>query len=161
TKCKTDSDCSDPWGCEDGICGGKKGSKSGHSAWKPKSGGDILSCRQSGVLIGKGGHKCNQDNGADCCVEGKEYPKYTCSPPISSSTPAILTLNDFQSGGDGGAESSCDNKFHSNSESVCALSTGWFNRRKRCGIKVKITASNGRITNAKVVDECDSTAGCD
>ncbi|KAI9077836.1 hypothetical protein K1719_040182 [Acacia pycnantha] len=86
---------------------------------------------------------------------------YRCSPAVSSSTQAILTLNDFSEGGDGGDPSQCDERYHSNSESVVALSTGWYNKGSRCGKMIKITASNGRSTTAKVVDECDSVNGCD
>lgn len=42
-----------------------------------------------------------------------------------------------------------------------ALSTGWYNGGSRCGKMIRITASNGRSTTAKVVDECDSQRGCD
>lgn len=42
-----------------------------------------------------------------------------------------------------------------------ALSTGWYNRGSRCGMMIRIRASNGRSVKAKVVDECDSVNGCD
>ncbi|KAF4398293.1 hypothetical protein G4B88_007572 [Cannabis sativa] len=58
------------------------------------------------------------------------------------------------SGGDGGGPSECD-------ERVVALSTGWYNDGSRCGKMIKIRATNGRTTTAKVVDECDSQNGCD
>ncbi|KAI9075099.1 hypothetical protein K1719_042947 [Acacia pycnantha] len=86
---------------------------------------------------------------------------YRCSPAVSSSTQAILNLNDFSEGGDGGDPSECDGSYHSNSERVVALSTGWYDKGSRCGKMIKITASNGRSTTAKVVDECDSVYGCD
>ncbi|KAK3001643.1 hypothetical protein RJ639_020742, partial [Escallonia herrerae] len=43
---------------------------------------------------------------------------------------------------------------------VIALSTGWFNNRSRCLDFITIFG-NGRSVRAKVVDECDSTMGCD
>lgn len=77
-------------------------------------------------------------------------------------TSAKLTLNDFSKGGDGGAESECDNQFHDNTELVVALSTGWFSDKARCNMTIMITAvSNGMSVEAKVVDQCDSQNGCD
>ncbi|KAL5722023.1 hypothetical protein ACHQM5_005594 [Ranunculus cassubicifolius] len=101
-------------------------------------------CSQSGTLI------CNTVT----------YPTYTCSPPVTNTTPAILTNNDFSEGGDGGAASECDEQFHQNSEFVVALSTGWYAGGSKCGRMIRINA-NGRTTTAKVVDECDSRNGCD
>lgn len=140
--CRTLNDCEGQLICINGkcnddpdvgtnICGG--------------GGGDDDECKPSGSL------KC----------EGKTKPTYECSPPVTSSTKAILTLNDFSEGGDGGGPSACDGRYHDRSESVVALSTGWFNGGSRCGKKIKITANNGRSTTAKVVDECDSMHGCD
>ncbi|KAK3434365.1 hypothetical protein EUGRSUZ_D01855 [Eucalyptus grandis] len=43
---------------------------------------------------------------------------------------------------------------------VVALSTGWFNKGERCDKEITIHG-NGRSVKAKVVDECDSTMGCD
>ncbi|PRQ30223.1 putative rlpA-like protein, double-psi beta-barrel [Rosa chinensis] len=93
--------------------------------------------------------------------KGKSYPKYSCSPPVTSSTKALLTLNDFSEGGDGGGPSECDEQYHPNSERVVALSTGWFDNKSRCGKLIRIQASNGKTTTARVVDECDSRNGCD
>ena len=92
---------------------------------------------------------------------GKSFPQFRFSPPVTSSTKASLTLNDFSQGGDGGSPSECDNKFNDNSERVVALSTGWYDNESRCGKMIRITASNGRSVTAKVVDECDSVNGCD
>ncbi|KAL5698641.1 Ripening-related protein grip22 [Ranunculus cassubicifolius] len=62
---------------------------------------------------------------------------------------------------DGYGPSKCDGKYHDNSdERVVALSTGWYAGGSRCGITIYIQA-NGKSTTAKVVDECDSTRGCD
>ncbi|XXG48790.1 hypothetical protein AAC387_Pa02g3142 [Persea americana] len=82
-------------------------------------------CRPSGYLKGKGGGY-NGKNGSECCKKGKMYPQYRCSPPITSqSTKAHMTINSFEEGGDGGAASECDDKFHSDSEMVMALSMGY------------------------------------
>ncbi|KAF3781407.1 hypothetical protein EJ110_NYTH37134 [Nymphaea thermarum] len=64
-------------------------------------------------------------SGTLTCV-GRAYPTCTCSPPVSSSTATLLTLNDFNEGRDGGGSSECDNSYHANSERVVALSTGWY-----------------------------------
>ncbi|KAA8516033.1 hypothetical protein F0562_019212 [Nyssa sinensis] len=72
----------------------------------------------------------------------------------------VLTLNSFEAGGNGGGPSECDNKYHSDDTPVVALSTGWFNHKKRCLNTITIYG-NGRSVKAKVVDECDSTMGCD
>ncbi|XP_050369183.1 LOW QUALITY PROTEIN: kiwellin-like, partial [Argentina anserina] len=114
-----------------------------------------------------GTHICSR--GESSCItsgtlvcKGKSYPKYTCSPPVTSATKALLTLNDFSEGGDGGGPSYCTGKFHSNSERIVALSSYWvFDNKSRCGKMIRITTSNGKTTTAKVVDECDSRAGCD
>ncbi|KAL4611046.1 hypothetical protein ACB092_08G096000 [Castanea dentata] len=91
----------------------------------------------------------------------KSFPQFRCSPPVTSSTKASLTLNYFSQGGDGGSPSECDNKYHDNSERVVALSTGWYDNGSPCGKMIRITASNGRSVTAKVVDDCDSVNGCD
>ncbi|OAY81848.1 putative ripening-related protein 4 [Ananas comosus] len=124
------------------------------------SGHRTRSCRVSGRLHGKSG-KCNRENYSDCCVPGKLYPQYRCSPPVTARTPATMTLNSFARGGDGGGPSECDNKYHPDHEMVVALSTGWFDRSSRCLKNIRIAAANGRSVLAKVVDECDSVHGCD
>ncbi|XP_059654225.1 uncharacterized protein LOC132300936 [Cornus florida] len=119
-------------------------------------------CRPSAKIRGRKPppKACNKDNDSECCVEGKLYTTYKCSPKVSSHTKAVLTINSFEEGGDGGGESECNGKFHSDDESVVALSTGWFNHQKRCSKNI-IIHGNGRSVKAKVVDECDSTTGCD
>jgi hypothetical protein len=91
-------------------------------------------CNSNGQLRGKKPppDQCNQENDSDCCVEGKLYNTYKCSPPVSGSTKATLTLNSFQKGGDGGGPLECDNMYHSDDTPVVALSTGWFNNKGRC-----------------------------
>jgi hypothetical protein len=43
---------------------------------------------------------------------------------------------------------------------VVALSTGWYNHGNRCLNFINIHG-NGKSVKAMVVDECDSTMGCD
>lgn len=62
--------------------------------------------------------------------------------------------------GDGSGPSECDDKYHSDSTPVVALSTGWYNRGSRCLKNITILP-NGRRVNAMVVDERDSTMQCD
>ncbi|KAK6936077.1 hypothetical protein RJ641_033107 [Dillenia turbinata] len=143
--CRTLDDCDGQLICIKGRCSddpsvGSSTCRTGSSPSRPSG-----SCRQFSTL--------------NC--KGKSYPTFQCSPTVTSSTPAILTNNDFSKGGDGGSPSECDGKFHNNSESVVALSTGWYARGSRCGQRIQIKASNGRSVVAKVVDECDSMNGCD
>ncbi|KAK9910483.1 hypothetical protein M0R45_034442 [Rubus argutus] len=123
---------------------------------------EAKTCNPSGMLVGKKSPpgQCNPENQSECCKKGKLYPTYKCSPHVSKRTKATLTINSFQKGGDGGGPSECDNKFHSDNTPVVALSTGWFNNRKRCLHYITIHG-NGRSVKATVVDECDSTVGCD
>jgi len=123
---------------------------------------EAQSCRPSGKIEGKNAPpgQCNQENDSDCCVQGKIYTTYECSPAVSTYTKAYLTLNSFQNGGDGGGPSECDNQYHSDDTPVVALSTGWFNHESRCLKNITISA-NGKSVVAMVVDECDSTKGCD
>jgi hypothetical protein len=131
-----------------------------HVASSLRPGAGLDTCRASGYLPGRSGN-CEKSNDPDCCEDGKQYPQYRCSPPVTSSTKAMLTLNSFEKGKDGGGPSECDNVFHSDEEKVVALSTGWFSNMARCGHRIKIAAANGNSVYAKVVDECDSVHGCD
>lgn len=144
--CNTLNDCSGQLICINGKCNDD-----------PDVGTHI--CSGGGTPPPSGGGTCKSSGTLKC--DGKSYPQYRCSPQVSSSTPAILTLNDFSEGGDGGGASECDEKFHSNSERVVALSTGWYNKGSRCLRMIRITAGNGKSVTAKVVDECDSVNGCD
>ncbi|KAI3493503.1 hypothetical protein L1887_41895 [Cichorium endivia] len=121
---------------------------------------DAQSCKASGKLRGKKPPHGQCVNDPDCCKPGKLYTTYTCSPSITKHTEATLTINDFEKGGDGGAPSECDKKYHSNDTPVVALSTGWYNKGKRCSKFINIHYK-GKSVKAKVVDECDSTLGCD
>ncbi|THG16519.1 hypothetical protein TEA_010562 [Camellia sinensis var. sinensis] len=102
-------------------------------------------CKPSGKIKGKKPtkDKCNTDDGAECCKEGKFYTTYKCSPSVSGRTKTTLTINNFEKGRDGGAPSECDGEYHSNNMPVVALSTGWFNKLKRCHKSITIHA-NGR-----------------
>ncbi|PHU09624.1 putative ripening-related protein 1 [Capsicum chinense] len=122
----------------------------------------LQACQPSGKIRGikPPPGQCNPENDSDCCKKGKTYTTYKCSPPVTGNTKAILTLNSFQKGGDGGGPSECDNQFHSDNTPVVALSTGWYSGGDRCLNYITISA-NGRSVKAKVVDECDSTMGCD
>ncbi|XP_022769505.1 LOW QUALITY PROTEIN: putative ripening-related protein 4 [Durio zibethinus] len=99
-------------------------------------------------------------NDSDCCVEGEVYITYKCSPRVTRHTKAVLTLNSFEKGADGCGPSECDKRFHFDDLKIVALSTGWFNKKKRCFHNITIWG-NGRSVAAIVVDECDSTMGCD
>ncbi|KAK7391616.1 hypothetical protein VNO78_20033 [Psophocarpus tetragonolobus] len=94
-------------------------------------------------------------NASSCKSKGLHSPAYS-----PSGTHAILTVNNFGRGGDGGGASECDGKFHPLPQRVVALSTGWYNKGAQCGKIIRIKARNGRSTLAKVVDECDSVHGC-
>ncbi|KAL8238408.1 hypothetical protein R6Q59_014975 [Mikania micrantha] len=119
--------------------------------------GDAHSCKPSGKLRGI---KPPDGKCVECCKSGQFYETYTCSPHITKHTKAKMTINNFEKGGDGGGPSECDNKYHSNDTPIVALSTGWYDKGKRCHKFIKIHYK-GKSVKAKVVDECDSTMGCD
>ncbi|KAL5792427.1 hypothetical protein ACOSP7_001021 [Xanthoceras sorbifolium] len=123
---------------------------------------EAKTCKPSGNIRGRKApaDQCNQENDSDCCKQGKLYPIYRCSPSVSGHTKATLTINSFAKGGDGGAPSVCDNKYHPDNTPVVALSTGWYNKGSRC-LKYINIHGNGKSVKAKVVDECDCTMGCD
>ncbi|CAN6293135.1 unnamed protein product [Urochloa humidicola] len=85
------------------------------------------------------------------------------SPAVSAHTPAVMTVNGFERGGSGGGAAACDGHFHSNGERIVALSSGWLrlDGTRRCNRMIRITSRGGRSVLAKVVDECDSSRGCD
>ena len=110
-QCQTLDDCDGQLICINGKCNDDP--NVGTNICSGTGGGGSSGCQPSGSF------ECN----------GKTYPTYSCSPPVTSSSPAELTNNDFSEGGDGGGPSSCDGKYHSNSERIVALSTGWFDNR--------------------------------
>ncbi|KAK3036910.1 hypothetical protein RJ639_030875 [Escallonia herrerae] len=119
-------------------------------------------CVPSGTFTGTSPPpgQCPSENDSDCCVQGELYTTYRCSPQVWPLTPATLRLNSFRKGNDGGGPSECDNQYHPDDDPVVALSTGWFDSRSRCMKFINIYG-NGHSVRAMVVDECDSTAGCD
>lgn len=115
-------------------------------------------CKPSGRVKGKKpppGY-CNEDDNI-CCIEGKYYNTYECSP---SSKKGVLYLTSFEKGGDGYEPSKCENKYYSDSTPLVSLPTGWYNGGSRCLKNITISG-NGRSVEAMVVDECDSRVGCD
>ncbi|KAM7472189.1 hypothetical protein LguiA_010372 [Lonicera macranthoides] len=90
--------------------------------YRPPRANNIVDATKAGDKALPG--QCNQENDSDCCVQGKLYTSYICSPSVSSNTKATLTLNSFQKEGDGGGPSECDNQYHSDDTLVMALSTG-------------------------------------
>jgi len=79
----------------------------------------------------------------------------------SGGTSAVMTVNGFEKGQDGGGPSECDGKFHSNDDLIVALSSRWYAGGKRCQNKIRITSKDtGETVEATVVDECDSNRGC-
>ncbi|KAK1364366.1 putative ripening-related protein 1 [Heracleum sosnowskyi] len=107
----------------------------------------------------------------------KELEDGQCGPSTSSSSwtvdgrngvvvfLSVRKLSNLKSvlvfkGRDGGGPSECDHHYHNDNTRVVALSTGWYNGGSRCLNKIIISA-NGRSVDAQVVDECDSTMGCD
>ncbi|KAI4343248.1 hypothetical protein MLD38_027776 [Melastoma candidum] len=154
-RCITLDDCSGQLICINGRCNDDPDvgthTCSGHS---PPSGGGVS------PPFPPSGRVCQPTGSLQC--GRRSYPQYSCSPPVTGSTRAILTNNDFSQGGDGGSAPACDESYHENSESVVALSTGWYAGGSRCGRMIQITSvKTGRSVRAKVVDECDSVNGCD
>ncbi|KAM0949435.1 putative RlpA-like domain superfamily, kiwellin [Dioscorea sansibarensis] len=119
----------------------------------------LHACSPSGHLRDRTGN-CNTVHDSDCCKSGEEYPQSKRSPPVTNNTRATMTINIFSPGQDGGGPLECDNCYHSDSELVVALSTGWYDNGSRCHKNIRINA-NGKSVLAKVVDECDSVNGCD
>ncbi|CAL5401017.1 unnamed protein product [Camellia sinensis] len=117
-------------------------------------------CKPSGHIRGTLPPALCKKNDSDCCAQGKFYPIYRCSPTVSNQTKGVLTLNPFQGDVDGDGLCECDNEYHSGDTPIAALSTGWYNGGRRCLNYITINA-NGRSVKAKVVDECNSSMGCD
>ncbi|CAN6304767.1 unnamed protein product [Urochloa humidicola] len=108
----------------------------------------------------------------DPCRDGAGLLRHKdprCSSPAVSpnkkggggGTSAVMTVNGFEKGQEGGGPAACDGHWHSNREMIAALSTGWFAGGRRCHKPIRITSvRTGRSVVAAVVDECDSTHGC-
>lgn len=56
---------------------------------------------------------------------------------------------------------SCLDYWPKDTDLIVALSTGWYNGGSRCKKYITISSGNGKTARAMVVDECDSTVGCD
>ena len=95
---------------------------------------EAKTCNPSGKIKGKKPPPgpCNTENDSDCCKQGKFYTTYECSPRVSGKTKAVLTINSFEKGGDGGGPSKCDGQYHSNNFLLVALSSQWYNHGQRC-----------------------------
>ncbi|KAK3419963.1 hypothetical protein EUGRSUZ_G00736, partial [Eucalyptus grandis] len=146
--CQTLDDCRGQLICINGMCSDD-----------PKLGTQICGTGSGGqsVLTSDGGG-CDPSGNLQC--DGTSYPTFTCSPPVTSSTRAILMNNDFSQGGDGGDPSQCNEQYHNNTERIVAPSTGWFDN-VHCGKIFKITSiKTGSSVMAKAVDQCDSMNGC-
>nr|PNR54475.1 hypothetical protein PHYPA_008152 [Physcomitrium patens] len=153
--CTTHDDCLGRLACINGACNDDPSIDT-----KECSG---TTCNPTGTITGPpiSPSMCNSAEMSECCETGKQYKLYDCSPPITTpSTKGTLTLNGFGAGESGGGASSCTGQFYTAEDSVVALSTGWFSGGARCSKSIRIEG-NGRSTIAKVVDECDTRAGCD
>ena len=84
------------------------------------------------------------------------------SSKVTKNTKATLTVNGFDKNEDGGGASECDEKYHRDTEMIVALSSGWYDGGNRCHKYIKITnPKNKKSVKAMVVDECDTSSGCD
>jgi hypothetical protein len=94
------------------------------------------------------------------CAAARQHGKPAHGDHDGDGTPAVMTVNGFNRGEDGGGAASCDGRFHSDDDLIVALSSRWYAGGKRCGEAIRITANSGRTVRARVVDECDSQGGC-
>ena len=84
-----------------------------------------------------------------------------CTSPAEGGTAAVMTVNGFEKGQDGGGPAACDGHYHSNGDLITALSMRWYAGGKRCHKPIRITSTHtGRSVVAQVVDDCDSRHGC-
>jgi len=117
-------------------------------------------CNPNGIVKGKSpsGHFKHEDD--LCCVPGKKYHTYKCSPPVSSHTKEYLTLNSFKK-----VEMVIALQ-HVTTSIILMIRMRWHfpldGSILREGSLHNITISgNGQSVVAMVVDECDSSKGCD
>ncbi|KAG6430151.1 hypothetical protein SASPL_108213 [Salvia splendens] len=89
-------------------------------------------CRPSGKVKGKKPPPdyCNEEEDI-CCIKGKYYTTYKCSPPVSAATKAYLYITGFEKGGDGYKPSKCEHKYYSDDTPVVSLPTGWYSGGRR------------------------------
>ncbi|KAL6883578.1 hypothetical protein ACP4OV_010992 [Aristida adscensionis] len=101
-----------------------------------------------------------------CAVAARRHQEQPrAAAAVSSSKiegmPAVMTLNSFKRGGDGGDPAECDGQYHNDGDPLAALSTGWYEHGNRCQRMIRITSvDSGDSVLARVVDECDSGRGC-
>lgn len=90
-------------------------------------------CKPSGKVKGKKPPPdyCNEEDDI-CCIKGKYYTTYKCSPPVSAATKAYLYVTGFEKGGDGYKPSKCEHKYYSDDTPVVSLPTGWYSGGRRC-----------------------------
>jgi hypothetical protein len=128
----------------------------------------VLEASSSLLAVARRHHHHHHDK-PDPCRDGApgllgHHKDHRCSSPAVSphgGTRAVMTVNGFDKGEDGGGPSECDGHYHRDSEMIAALSTGWYAGGRRCHKKIRITSvHNGRTVEARVVDECDSRHGC-
>ncbi|OEL37212.1 putative ripening-related protein 7 [Dichanthelium oligosanthes] len=122
-----------------------------------------ISCAAAARQHGKPGASDAVDLDLPGGMRHKQHGKPSPSSQRSSGggTPAVMTVNGFKRGEDGGDPSACDGHFHSDGDLIVALSSRWFAHGHRCHKKIRITSKgNGRTVEAQVVDECDSSHGC-
>nr|CAB3499340.1 unnamed protein product [Digitaria exilis] len=84
-------------------------------------------CRDAGSLLRRrDDHRCSSP---------------AVSPHGGGGTRAVMTVNGFRKGEDGGGPSECDGRFHDDGEMVVALSTGWYAGGRRCHRPIRITSA--------------------
>jgi len=123
----------------------------------------VLLLQASWCAVARARHHHDPDPCGDL-VGLQRHKDHGCSSPAVSAqggTPAMMTVNSFEKGGDGGGPSECDGQYHSNKDLITALSTRWYAGGRRCFKPIRITSTQtGRSVVARVVDECDSHHGC-
>eukprot|EP00267_Zea_mays_P031137 XP_008663126.2 uncharacterized protein LOC103641558 [Zea mays] len=78
------------------------------------------------------------------CAAARRHGKPAHGDHDGNGTPAVMTVNGFERGEDGGGAASCDGSFHSDDKLIVALSSRWYAGGKRCGEAIRITAESGR-----------------
>ncbi|KAF8695910.1 hypothetical protein HU200_036786 [Digitaria exilis] len=94
------------------------------------------------------------------CTAARHHAAESVSSDSERGTPAVMTVNGFEEGEDGGGPAECDEQYHSDRDMLAALSTPWYAGGRRCNKLIRITSTRtGRSVEARVVDECDSRHG--
>ncbi|KAF7081377.1 hypothetical protein CFC21_085324 [Triticum aestivum] len=71
--------------------------------------------------------------------------------------PAVMSLNGFQQGEEGGP-ARCDGQYHSDDLFLVSMTSKWYGPGLRCGKMITIKSSGG-IVQAMVVDDCEDGCG--